>query len=404
MLADPDVRDGSMERPFAIPACAEYMQDVHCPTYWSMETPIDLYQRQSLDQNFEADTDHWQLSTELFQQQLLSKNETSQVIPHGLPHSTPWPALEDFQNVEMMDSLPSASGAYPSLAPNVNMASSPSFRALAEIQHADFAVAQATVVPSQTFVEVDIDDASHIAVCPDSMNSSFASMGTTATGYSSDEIWSSDESPETMKEDADWIRVRSEPDYEVVSRMHETSTGAKGVKKGRKMQKGSHRKSKGKNEKAVFIRGKVDVEIEPDAYKAMQRRNKDGKISPNSADKKVCGLELTPGEFCDKAFNRPEHLTRHKRTHKEDRPYVCVILSCVDKKNNRRAFGRSDNRQAHYITHLKKRPGSRNSLVEPEELYRQIRRVETREEAEKTIKKLEKGRLEGKYEEETRGS
>ncbi|KAL9079465.1 MAG: hypothetical protein Q9157_001674 [Trypethelium eluteriae] len=394
MIGSLDLRDGYMDKHFATPTCSDFTHESNYPPEWLMDTPTGVFNRHGFQQSFESEADHWQHATELFHQSGPSKNETTEAMTEDLPHSTPWPTLQGFQDVDIVCGLPSANGPYPSLAPSVDMASSTPFRSLLGVHQTDLMMTQNTVVPSQTFREAELDAASHMATCSEP---SFASFGMASNGYSSHEPNASEESLRRPVEDPEWVRVRREPDYIRVSRIRETSTGAKGVRKCRRTHKGGHRKTKGKNEAALIEGYKVDFEIEADAYKAMQEMGEDGLIVPNS-DKKLCGHELTPGEFCDKAFTRPEHLNRHKYIHTEEKPYVCAVLDCVDKDGNRKAFGRADNRQAHYVTHLKRKGGSRNSYQGFEELCKRIRKVETPEEAEKTIKKLEKCRAQGKLE------
>ena len=58
---------------------------------------------------------------------------------------------------------------------------------------------------------------------------------------------------------------------------------------------------------------------------------------------------------CGARFQRPEHLTRHRKSakHNTSNPYVCELEHCVDKKGNRKAFNRQDNKTAHIVkTHL----------------------------------------------------
>ncbi|KAI9810746.1 MAG: hypothetical protein M1827_006084 [Pycnora praestabilis] len=70
-------------------------------------------------------------------------------------------------------------------------------------------------------------------------------------------------------------------------------------------------------------------------------------------DAKPHACQEVPG--CKRRFKRQEHLKRHEKTHRNDKPYVCPIPKCE------RAFNRQDNLKAHKTTH--KKPGGRNVYV-----------------------------------------
>ncbi|KAI9660591.1 MAG: hypothetical protein M1821_009943 [Bathelium mastoideum] len=383
-----------MDKHFTTPNGADYGQGVHFPTEWSLETPGSFYDDPMLHQRFDSESDQWHPSAGLYQPQVVPKNESSEAFSHGIPFQTTWTSIEGFQSVDNLCGLPSISSPYSSLASGVDMATSAPFQSLANLHQADALSVQATVVPSQTFVEVDLDTASHVATYSDSMKSSFASTELAISGYSSDGPLSPRDSPERIAEEPGWVSVRHEPDYVTISRIHETSTGAKGVKKSRKTQKHGHGKARRKTEAALIETERFDIKISKDTFiKYQQARSRDEKIAPEE-EKTPCGMKLNTGEICDKAFGRPEHLNRHRKTHTAERPFECPI--CIS-GGQHKSFGRQDNRQAHYETHLIKKRGSRNVYVPYDELCRCIRLHETREVAEKTIKKLEKGKAQGKF-------
>ena len=75
-------------------------------------------------------------------------------------------------------------------------------------------------------------------------------------------------------------------------------------------------------------------------------------------------------EECNKTFQRPEHLTRHKKSegHTKDKPYVCELERCRDRNKNRKSFNRADNKTAHIIkTHLTAASKGRRDRVSREE-------------------------------------
>ncbi|KAF2010881.1 hypothetical protein BU24DRAFT_355592 [Aaosphaeria arxii CBS 175.79] len=98
------------------------------------------------------------------------------------------------------------------------------------------------------------------------------------------------------------------------------------------------------------------------------KKEKDGKCYPIGGPTRTiheCELYRSDGIPCRRRFKRPEHLKRHAETHSGKLNHHCKI--CF------KGFGRNDNCQAHYDTHIR-RPGKKDgrnrkmSLREVEEI------------------------------------
>jgi hypothetical protein len=103
-----------------------------------------------------------------------------------------------------------------------------------------------------------------------------------------------------------------------------------------------------------------------------------------------CKFIDNAGKPCHRPFQREEHLKRHKAIHSGEKPFKCVLPS---EYKCDKFFNRRDNLRDHYWTHLLTTNASRNSHVKFEVLYEFLRDIEEPDEAEKTIRKLEKERV-----------
>lgn len=116
--------------------------------------------------------------------------------------------------------------------------------------------------------------------------------------------------------------------------------------------------------------------------------------SQQKKKKFVCKFVDIAGKPCHAPFEREEHLKRHKAIHSGEKPFKCVLpagYKC-DKYFNRR-----DNLRDHYKTHLSTAKAGRNPRVNFENFYDLLRDIEEPDEAEKTIRMLEKWRANGKH-------
>ena len=390
MAGNLGLQDEEMDKHFATPMGPEYEIDIQYSTDWSVHAPPDIYDDQSLHQSFLPETNDWQTPGIVHSQQFPSKDADHETVGQENPHSTSWPVVQGFQDVDITYGLPSINGPYPSVASSVHVMPNIPFRSVVDFQQVDFASQQTTVVPSQTFVEVDPDAESNAALFGDSDHPSSVLTFLDTNDYKSNRPWPLDSSPELKTEDAKCCGAHREPTP--ADRIRETSTGAKGVKKGRKTQRCSNRNTKSKKDTMRIPGRDFQLEINPELCRRARERGPEGKIETN-AYKKLCGWPLGSNRVCEKPFTRPEHWKRHWFTHTQERPFECVVEGCTQGEGDekrQKAFGRADNRCAHYVTHLIRKAGSRNILTSLEYLCERIRIKEPKEEAEKTIKKLEK--------------
>jgi hypothetical protein len=157
------------------------------------------------------------------------------------------------------------------------------------------------------------------------------------------------------------IDIKEEEMYEearVQRRMCVRSTGAKSVKRERRLSTASKKKARSEkyknfvrtmdNGERLFVTREaieegVGVDIKQDENGRWIRVG--GKLKEPHTCPRFVG-----GRTCGKVFKRPEHLKRHVRTHDKLVDAICDV--CLKK------FGRNDNCIAHYETHIRK-PGKK---------------------------------------------
>ncbi|KAF2261807.1 hypothetical protein CC78DRAFT_469449 [Lojkania enalia] len=148
------------------------------------------------------------------------------------------------------------------------------------------------------------------------------------------------------------VPVKEEPsdheDTKPLRKIHVTRTGGKRVKKEARTGGASKKYIK---EQRLPGGGRFILELE-EGISAVNENGRDvfRRVYGSPREKKYC-TELVNGRICGRAFVRPEHLKRHQKTHSDERNFGCVICS--------RKFGRNDNYQEHYWTHVKQ-PGKKN--------------------------------------------
>ncbi|CAM1329772.1 Uncharacterised protein g10114 [Pycnogonum litorale] len=86
----------------------------------------------------------------------------------------------------------------------------------------------------------------------------------------------------------------------------------------------------------------LKLTLSDDAKKSSSDVPKDGRKNYNRTGEKAYTCKILK---CKKSFARNEELTRHKRTHSGERPYMCSTCS--------KSFGRKDHLKKHQNTHLK---------------------------------------------------
>jgi len=181
----------------------------------------------------------------------------------------------------------------------------------------------------------------------------------------------------------------------VARSVYTTRTGGKGLKKERRRAGVSRRKTK--TEDLPFCTRRVgggEVRVAIDGEWVVRN---DGKYASREATQKkhFCD-EMIGNHICRKAFNRPEHLKRHKDTHSDQRRFECVLGPNCNSRNPKkcqgdgnRKFGRNDNCNDHYKTHLRRSTAGRNTRFDnPQDLFDIIEKKKTPEDAEKLIERL----------------
>jgi len=135
--------------------------------------------------------------------------------------------------------------------------------------------------------------------------------------------------------------------------IRETRTGGKSVTKEQRLNKVSKGKAnEKKSRRHAFLENIVDPR---DIYRDDKGRLHCANKEPTK--KFVCNYpfpdddELPEGSsICGKQFKRPEHRQRHRRTHRADKDYPCLLCN--------KSFNRNDNCWAHAYTHVH-RPGKK---------------------------------------------
>jgi hypothetical protein len=107
-----------------------------------------------------------------------------------------------------------------------------------------------------------------------------------------------------------------------------------------------------------------------------------------------CKFVDNAGKPCRALFQREEHLKRHKAIHSGEKPFKCVLPAAYECD---KYFNRRDNLRDHYKTHLSTAKAGRNPRVKFEDFYDLLRDIEEPDEAEKTVRMLEKWRADGKH-------
>ncbi|XTI93694.1 hypothetical protein V2W45_1473004 [Cenococcum geophilum] len=224
----------------------------------------------------------------------------------------------------------------------------------------------ATIIPSDSIIEVE--EGSYIPIQPDAFENGPSSYDGCSSPIPSPrcEVY-----VDTKTEPFHQMKEEPEEDAyeEKFSRSIDVSpTGGKGVKKERRGSRVPKKKSKTDKHKVGYLRlkegplrVKIDSNFEMDINGNYYPTNRLG------SKKLVCNVGN-----CDRNFQRPEHLKRHKDTHSGIQNFHCVI--CV------RDFGRNDNCKDHYLTHLLipgRRP-KRNRRWSLEELEQRVQRATKR--------------------------
>jgi uncharacterized Zn-finger protein len=98
------------------------------------------------------------------------------------------------------------------------------------------------------------------------------------------------------------------------------------------------------------------------------------------------------GKYCDKKFQRSEHLKRHLLIHVGTDFHACPDPAC-----SLRILSRADNMREHYKTHLQQPPSKRTQPRTFEEFFAFIRAKHPEEVAEKEIERLKAWKRAGKH-------
>ncbi|KAF2202493.1 hypothetical protein GQ43DRAFT_430729 [Delitschia confertaspora ATCC 74209] len=123
-------------------------------------------------------------------------------------------------------------------------------------------------------------------------------------------------------------------------------TRGKAIKEERRGKSGPKSHSRPMKVQTQIVKGiqlTTDFEIQDVCTDKNGRRHRaHGPTKP----KQVCGVVLEDGRICRAAFDKSEHFKRHQDTHNPSKKtFPCIVPGCE------KVFGRSDNCNAHFITH-----------------------------------------------------
>jgi hypothetical protein len=182
----------------------------------------------------------------------------------------------------------------------------------------------------------------------------------------------------------DSVLVKQEPGLDEMDlrprrSIHVSRTGAKSIVKEGGIPKKKKKKSKASKARDYLIYHSghlIDVRTE------VERAGPDHPWQPierATRSECQCTWEDENGVRCPKIFKRQEHMKRHHRTHDGDAEHSCLL--CMKK------FGRNDNCQDHYYTHVKK-PGKKEGRNEKYPLREVEEMVVCSEKGPKLVEKL----------------
>jgi hypothetical protein len=182
----------------------------------------------------------------------------------------------------------------------------------------------------------------------------------------------------------DSVLVKQEPNLDEINMrprrsIHVSRTGAKSIVKESGILKKKKKRSKGSKARdyRIYHGGNlIDVTTE------VERAGPDHPWQPierTTRSECQCIWKDGNGVQCPKIFKRQEHMKRHYRTHDGDAEHSCLL--CM------RKFGRNDNCQDHYYTHVKK-PGKKGGRNDKYALRVVEERVICSEKGPKLIEKL----------------
>ena len=220
----------------------------------------------------------------------------------------------------------------------------------------------ATMMPCDSIIEVD---ERYIPIQPDAFEDGLSSYNGCSSPIPSPrrEVYL-----DTKTEPFHQMKEEPEEDAheEKFSRSIDVSpTGGKGVKKERRGSGVPKKKSRTSEHKVGYLRLKEGpLQVKIDSNFGVDINGNYYSTNGLSSKKLVCNIDN-----CDRGFQRPEHLKRHRDTHFGIQNFHCVM--CV------RDFQRNDNCKAHYLTHLQipGRKAKKNTRWSLEELEQRVQRA-----------------------------